>query len=80
MATRKGGMSAFEKSRFDVEKPGEKEGSKADMARDKKQAKAAGFAKGGIIVKGTPQPSTYRRKADGIAQRGKTEARKVAMK
>lgn len=29
--------AAFEKSRFDVEKKGIKEGSKADIARDKKQ-------------------------------------------
>jgi hypothetical protein len=30
-------MKAFEASRFDVEKPGMKEGSKADKALDKKQ-------------------------------------------
>lgn len=29
--------AAFERSKFDVDKKGEKEGSKADMARDKKQ-------------------------------------------
>jgi hypothetical protein len=34
---RKGGMTAFEKSSKDVEKKGIKEGSKADMAMDKKQ-------------------------------------------
>jgi len=35
MAT--GGMAAFERSSKDVEKKGVKEGSKADMAMDKKQ-------------------------------------------
>lgn len=45
------GMKAFEKSKFDVEKKGEKEGSPADIARDKKQAKAAGFFKRGGKVK-----------------------------
>lgn len=45
------GMKAFEKSKFDVEKKGEKEGSAADMARDKRQAKAAGFMKHGGKVK-----------------------------
>ena len=34
---KKGGMAAFEKSGKDVEKKGMKEGSKADMALDKKQ-------------------------------------------
>lgn len=34
---KKGGMAAFEKSGKDVEKRGMKEGSKADMALDKKQ-------------------------------------------
>jgi hypothetical protein len=43
----KGGMKAFEKSRFDVEKKGEKEGSKEDKARDVRQAKASGFMKKG---------------------------------
>ena len=33
-------MKTFEKSKFDKEKPGEKEGSKADLARDKKQLAA----------------------------------------
>ena len=33
--------AAFEKSPFDKEKKGVKEGSKADMAMDKKQMKAA---------------------------------------
>jgi len=37
---KKGGMAAFEKSGKDVEKSGVKEGSKADMAMDKKQMMA----------------------------------------
>jgi len=49
---RKGGeamakMKMFEKSSKDVEKKGVKEGSKADMAMDKKQ----GYAKGGMAKK-----------------------------
>jgi len=43
---KKGGMSAFEKSGKDVEKKGMPEGSKADMALDKKQM--AGMKKGGM--------------------------------
>lgn len=46
-------MKAFEKSKFDKEKPGEKEGSKADIARDKKQLAAVnkkrGFKNGGKV-------------------------------
>ncbi|NVN99234.1 MAG: hypothetical protein HXX17_07920 [Geobacteraceae bacterium] len=48
MATKKpmpAKMAAFEKSRFDVEKKGVKEGSKADMKMDKKQFKASPFGK-----------------------------------
>jgi len=43
----KGGMAKFEKSKKDVEKKGMKEGSKADMALDKKQM----MAKGGAVKK-----------------------------
>jgi len=48
---RKGGetmakMKMFEKSGKDIEKKGVKEGSKADMAMDKKQ----GYAKGGMVA------------------------------
>jgi hypothetical protein len=45
------GFKAFEKSKFDVEKKGEKEGSPEDIARDKRQAKAAGFMKKGGKVR-----------------------------
>jgi hypothetical protein len=92
----------FEKSGKDVEKKGMKEGSKADMALDKKQMMGgmpmkggkpafmmkkggmAGYAKGGGIeskgkTKGTVirmasggSVSSASRRADGIAQRGKT--------
>ena len=43
---KKGGMAMFEKSGKDVEKKGMKEGSKADMALDKKQM--MGMKKGGM--------------------------------
>ena len=45
------GMKAFEKSKFDVDTKAAPEGSPADIARDKKQAKAAGFMKKGGKVK-----------------------------
>jgi hypothetical protein len=63
----KGGMSmaAFEKSGKDVEKRGMKEGSKADMALDKKQM--MGMKKGGMAAGGSASS-----RADGIASRGKT--------
>ena len=56
MGMKKGGMAALEKSGKDVEKKGMKEGSKADMALDKKQM---GYKKGGAALRG-----------EGIAQRG----------
>ena len=66
---KKGGMAAFEKSGKDVEKKGMKEGSKADMALDKKQM---GMKKGGATKKMASGGSASSR-ADGIAQRGKTK-------
>lgn len=39
-------MKQFEKSRFDKEKPGVKEGSKADRAMDKKQLAKVNAKKG----------------------------------
>jgi len=56
----------FEKSGKDVEPKGMKEGSKKEEAFDKKQM---AFAKGGFVAK-----------ADGIAQRGKTQAKQIGMK
>lgn len=55
----------FEKSKKDVEPKGMKEGSKKEEALDKKQA---AFAKGGFVSR-----------ADGVAQRGKTQAKQIAM-
>ena len=60
-------FAKFEKSGKDKEtgKMG-KEGSKKEEAFDKKQM---AFAKGGFVSR-----------ADGVAQRGKTQAKQVAMK
>lgn len=43
------GKAAFERSKFDVEKKGVKEGSKEDKELDRRQMKAAGFRKGGKV-------------------------------
>ena len=49
----KGLKSAFEKSGYDVDKPGTKEGSAANVAEDKRQMskfkKAQPFKKGGKV-------------------------------
>lgn len=42
-------MKMFEKSSKDVEKKGVKEGSKADMAMDKKQMMGMKYASGGKV-------------------------------
>jgi len=68
----KGGMAKFEKSGKDVEKKGMKEGSKADMALDKKQM--MGMKKGGGVKKMAAGGSASSR-ADGIAQQGKTKGK-----
>ena len=47
----KGGMKAFEKSGKDIDTKAAPEGSKKDIARDKEQAKAAGFLRRGGKVK-----------------------------
>jgi len=72
---KKGGMSmaAFEKSGKDVEKKGMQEGSKADMALDKKQMM---MKKGGMTKMAT---GGFVRAADGVASRGKTKATQVKM-
>ena len=62
-------MAKFEKSGKDVEKKGVKEGSKADMAMDKKQMM---MKKGGATKKMASGGSASSR-ADGIAQKGKTK-------
>jgi len=70
MAKKKGAdkMAAFEKSGKDVEKKGVKEGSKADMAMDKKQM---AMKKGGM---------TKMAKGGGIESKGKTKGTMIAMK
>ena len=72
MATKK--MMAFEKSGKDVEMKGVKEGSKADMAMDKKQM---AMKKGGGVKKMASGGSASAR-ADGVAQRGKTKGKMLA--
>ena len=74
MATKKmsSKMMAFEKSGKDVEKKGMKEGSKADMAMDKKQM--AGMKKGGMAGGGT-----FRASANGVASKGKTKGTQIKM-
>jgi len=61
-------FAKFEKSGKDVEKKGMKEGSKADMALDKKQM---AMKKGGM---------TKMAKGGGIESKGKTKGTMVAMK
>lgn len=80
---KKGGMAAFEKSGKDVEKKGMKEGSKADMALDKKQMamKKGGMAKmagGGMTAMG--KVKTNPGNINGIAERGKTKGKMITMK
>jgi hypothetical protein len=66
-------FAKFEKSGKDVEKKGMKEGSKADMALDKKQMM---MKKGGMSKMAT---GGFVRAADGVASRGKTKATQVKM-
>jgi hypothetical protein len=77
MGMKKGGMAAFEKSGKDVEKKGMKEGSKADMALDKKQM---GMKKGGMTKMAGGGLAGGHKSADGIASKGKTKGMNVAMK
>jgi hypothetical protein len=65
-------MKMFEKSGKDVEKKGMKEGSKADMALDKKQM--MGMKKGGATKKMAAGGSASSR-ADGCATKGKTKGK-----
>ena len=77
MAKKKAGtgkMAAFEKSGKDVEKKGMKEGSKADMAMDKKQMM---MKKGGAAKKMASGGSASAR-ADGVATKGKTKGKMLA--
>jgi hypothetical protein len=73
---KKGGMANFEKSGKDVEKKGMKEGSKADMALDKKQM----MNKGGNVKKmATGGLAAAHKAADGVATKGKTKATQISM-
>jgi hypothetical protein len=76
MATKKmsSKMMAFEKSGKDVEMKGVKEGSKADMAMDKKQMM---MKKGGAAKKMASGGSASAR-ADGVATKGKTKGKMLA--
>jgi len=69
-------FAKFEKSGKDVEKRGMKEGSKADMAMDKKQM--MGMKKGGMATK-KMAAGGFTRAADGIAKKGKTQAAQIKM-
>ena len=74
---KKGGMAKFEKSGKDMEK-GMKEGSKKDMMMDKMQM---GMKRGGATKKMAGGGlSAGHKSADGIAQRGKTKGKDIAMK
>jgi len=68
-------MAKFEKSGKDIEKPGMKEGSKADMAMDRMQM--MGMKKGGMTKMAGGGSASKR--ADGIASRGKTRGTIVKM-
>jgi len=79
MATKKmnSKMMAFEKSGKDVEKKGVKEGSKADMAMDKKQM--MGMKAGGMKKMAAGGLAAGHKAADGVASKGKTKAMQVSM-
>jgi len=68
-------FAKFEKSGKDVEKKGMKEGSKADMALDKKQM--MGMKRGGAAKK--MATGGFVRAADGVATKGKTKATQIKM-
>jgi hypothetical protein len=59
-----------------AKKKGAQEGSKADMASDKKQM--MGMKKGGAAKK--MAAGGFTRAADGIASKGKTKAKQIVMK
>ena len=69
-------INMFEKSGKDVEKKGAKEGSKADMAMDKKQM--MGMKKGGMAMKKMASGGSASSRADGIATKGKTKGKLLA--
>ena len=75
MATKKmNPFAKFEASGKDVEKKGMKEGSKADMASDKKQM--MGMKKGGM----KKMAAGGMAKGGGIESKGKTKGKMITMK
>jgi hypothetical protein len=79
-------MKMFEKSGKDIEKKGMREGSKADMAMDKKQM--MGMKKGGAMKKmasgGMTEATMGKVKINpgninGVAERGKTKGTQIKM-
>jgi len=70
-------MGMFEKSGKDVEKKGVKEGSKADMAMDKKQM----MNNGGMAMKKMASGglAAGHKSANGIASKGKTKGKNIVM-
>jgi hypothetical protein len=79
-------MKMFEKSGKDVEKKGMKEGSKADMALDKKQMmgmKKGGtmkkMASGGVAASSMEKVRTAAPSRDGMAMKGKTRGTQIKM-
>ena len=71
-------FAKFEKSGKDVEKKGVKEGSKKEMMMDKAQM---GMKRGGAAKKmATGGLAAAHKAADGIAKKGKTKGKQIAMK
>ena len=73
-------FAKFEKSGKDVEKKGVKEGSKKDMAMDKKQMAMPKFAKGGVIASKMGAVKTAAPSRDGVAVKGKTKGKIITMR
>lgn len=72
-------FAKFEKSGKDVEKKGVKEGSAKDMAMDKMQMSM--MKKGGATKKlASGGLAAGHKSADGVASKGKTKGKEVAMK
>jgi len=88
MGMKREGMANFETSGKDVEKKGMKEGSKADMAMDKRQM--MGMNHGGMhkmpdgkMMKDSAMKKMasggFTRAADGVASKGKTKGTQIRM-
>ena len=83
MATKKmNPFAKFEKSGKDVEKKGMKEGSKADMALDKKQMAKGGMTGSALDVGNSTKMGKVRTEQgnkDGVATKGKTKGKQIVM-